>query len=105
MAKIMAFSRKSGDTTQGEHRLAWIALTLTPTAAVSLGLVLAVASGSLASSNKGWPAYGGSPESIRYSALDQIDRANVRQLQVAWTYDSKETGGLQTNPIVVEGLL
>jgi glucose dehydrogenase len=25
----------------------------------------------------------------------------VKQLQVAWTYDSGETGGLQTNPIVV----
>jgi quinoprotein glucose dehydrogenase len=57
------------------------------------------------SSGVGWPAYGGGPESIRYSALDQVNRGNVRQLQVAWTYDSKETGGLQTNPIVVDGVL
>ena len=54
---------------------------------------------------RGWPAYGGGKESIRYSGLDQINRQNVRQLEVAWTYDTKEEGGLQTNPIVVDGLL
>ena len=53
----------------------------------------------------GWPAYGGGPEQIRYSSLAQINRTNVRQLQVAWTYDSTETGGLQTNPIVAGGVL
>jgi len=54
---------------------------------------------------EGWPAYGGGPEQIRYSSLALINRANVGQLQVAWTYDSGETGGLQTNPIVAGGVL
>ena len=54
---------------------------------------------------RGWPVYGGGPEQIRYSSLDQVNRSNVRQLQVAWTYDAKEEGGLQTNPIVVDGVL
>lgn len=54
---------------------------------------------------RGWPAYGGGPEQIRYSALAQINRANVKGLVVAWTYDSGETGGLQTNPIMVDGVL
>jgi glucose dehydrogenase len=53
----------------------------------------------------GWPAYGGGPDQIRYSSLAQVTRANVAQLRVAWTYDTGETGGLQTNPIVVGGLL
>jgi quinoprotein glucose dehydrogenase len=53
----------------------------------------------------GWPSYGGGPEQIRYSSLSQINRSNVGQLAVAWTYDSRETGGLQTNPIVVDGVL
>jgi quinoprotein glucose dehydrogenase len=53
----------------------------------------------------GWPAYGGGPESTRYSPLDQINRQNVRRLEVAWTYDSGEEGGLQSNPIVVDGVL
>ncbi len=54
---------------------------------------------------RGWPVYGGGPDQIRYSALDQITRSNVSQLEVAWTYDSKETGGLQTNPIIVDGVM
>ena len=54
---------------------------------------------------RGWPVYGGSSDQIRYSVLDQIDRTNVKTLQVAWTYDSGETGGLQSNPIIVDGVL
>lgn len=57
------------------------------------------------SPSQGWPAYGGGPEQIRYSTLSQINRSNVAQLEVAWTYDSGETGGLQTNPIIVEGVI
>jgi quinoprotein glucose dehydrogenase len=52
-----------------------------------------------------WSAYGGTVDQIRYSSLSQIDRGNVKQLQVAWTYDSGEPGGLQTQPIVVDGVL
>lgn len=53
----------------------------------------------------GWAAYGGGPEQIRYSSLRQINRSNVGQLAVAWSYDTRETGGLQTQPIVVDGVL
>lgn len=35
-----------------------------------------------------WAAYGGGPEQLRYSSLRQINRDNVKQLQVAWTYES-----------------
>jgi quinoprotein glucose dehydrogenase len=52
-----------------------------------------------------WPVYGGSPESIHYSKLSQINRTNVATLKVAWTYDSGERGGLQTSPIIVKGVL
>jgi glucose dehydrogenase len=33
-----------------------------------------------------WPDYGGSPDSMQYSALTQIDRANVGRLQRAWFF-------------------
>ena len=52
-----------------------------------------------------WPVYGGQPEQTRYSPLQQINRSNVGQLRVAWTFDSSEEGGLQTQPIVVDGVL
>ena len=54
---------------------------------------------------RGWSAYGGGPEQMRYSGLTQINRANVAQLERVWTYDSGESGGLQTQPIVADGVL
>jgi glucose dehydrogenase len=56
-------------------------------------------------SDQDWPVYGGTAENNRYSPLKQINRANVKQLAVAWTFDTEETGGLQTSPIVVDGVL
>ena len=61
-----------------------------------------------AATNAAAPAvwgYGGGPQQIRYSSLTQITKANVGQLQVAWTYDTGDTGAMQTQPIVVGGVL
>ncbi len=55
--------------------------------------------------NRDWPVYGGALEGGHYSPLAQINKSNVKQLQVAWTFDTEETGGLQTSPIVVNGFL
>ncbi len=57
---------------------------------------------------RGWEAYGGGPENLRYSTLDQINRGNVAQLAVAWTYDTGDVfdgSEMQCNPIVVDGVL
>ena len=40
----------------------------------------------------GWPNYGNDAGGTRYSAARQIDRSNVAQLQVAWTY---RTGAME----------
>jgi glucose dehydrogenase len=37
-----------------------------------------------------WRYYGGDPAGARYSALSQINRSNVSQLKVAWTYHTGE---------------
>src|SRR4051812_10729843 len=55
--------------------------------------------------SRDWPVYGGSPEYQHYSPLAQINRSNAKQLQVAWTYDTGEEGGLQTSPLEVGGVL
>ena len=52
-----------------------------------------------------WPVYGGTPENNHYSSLAQINRRNVKKLRVAWAFDTGETGGLQTSPIIVNGVL
>jgi quinoprotein glucose dehydrogenase len=52
-----------------------------------------------------WPVFGGPAENNHYSPLVQINRTNVKQLTVAWSFDSHEEGGLQTSPIVADGIL
>jgi quinoprotein glucose dehydrogenase len=52
-----------------------------------------------------WPVYGGTTQNDHYSPLKQIHRKNVKRLHVAWRYDTGESGGLQTSPIVVHGVL
>ena len=52
-----------------------------------------------------WPIYGGNSDATHYSPLKQINRTNVKQLEMAWSYDTGETGGLQTSPIEIGGVL
>ena len=52
-----------------------------------------------------WPVWGGRPQNDHYSKLAQINRTNVKRLATAWTFDTGEPGGLQTSPIVVQGVL
>lgn len=70
-----------------------------------LAMVVTVSLAPGAAPSRDWPAYGGTVEQTRYSDLRHITRANVHQLDVAWTHDTGETGGLQTQPIVVDGVL
>src|SRR5262245_10611182 len=56
----------------------------------------------------GWRAYGGGPENNHFSGLQQINRENVNQLVVAWTYDTGDVfdgSEMQCNPIVINGVL
>ena len=59
-----------------------------------------------------WPAYGRDAGGSRYSPLDQINRSNVKQLRVAWTYHTGEDPGrsvvgekaaFEATPILVDG--
>nr|WP_229208405.1 pyrroloquinoline quinone-dependent dehydrogenase [Dyadobacter psychrophilus] len=59
-----------------------------------------------------WPAYGGNSGGSRYSALTQINKDNVKNLQPAWSYDTGENkdqqqrgGDMQCQPIVINGIM
>lgn len=57
-------------------------------------LAMAILAGQTAAQSAaeaGWPTYGSDPGGTRYSPARQIDRGNVAQLKVAWTY---RTGAL-----------
>jgi quinoprotein glucose dehydrogenase len=52
-----------------------------------------------------WREYLGGPDRSHYSPLKQINSTNVSQLQVAWTYRTGDSGQMQCNPIIVNGVL
>lgn len=57
-----------------------------------------------------WPGYLGGPSTNQYSPLDQINRTNVAQLQLAWTYrsgdvDPENRSQIQCNPLIIDGVL
>ncbi|MES3018412.1 MAG: pyrroloquinoline quinone-dependent dehydrogenase [Bacteroidota bacterium] len=52
-----------------------------------------------------WPAYLGGSDMNHYSSLDQINRSNVNKLEVAWKYNTLDSGVFQCNPIIIKGVL
>jgi quinoprotein glucose dehydrogenase len=52
-----------------------------------------------------WDQYLGGADSSQFSSLQQISRANVGQLSVAWTYPTGERGAYRFNPLVVDGVM
>jgi quinoprotein glucose dehydrogenase len=81
----------NGHPARNEARLVWFLLALTAVwwpCLASVGYAQSTA-------DSGWPHYGNDPGGTRYSALQQINRTNVSQLQVAWTY---RTGALPQDP-------
>ena len=71
------------------------------------GLLIAMAAASAADIRNfsTWTEYEGGADSSQYSSLKQINKNNVKQLQVAWTYQTGERGNYIFNPIVVDGVM
>jgi quinoprotein glucose dehydrogenase len=55
--------------------------------------------------HKNWADYGGGPDSSHFVALNQIDKSNVRQLEVAWVYPTGDNQAYMFNPIVVDNVM
>src|SRR6185437_13236825 len=79
------------------------------TALICLSVSLALAA------NKGeWPNYGNDPGGQRFSPLTAINRSNVKELKVAWTYrtgdaytpkDGSKPTQFEATPLYVDGTL
>ncbi len=99
-------------------RLIFTSVVLSAAAVLALG-VLAVrdSNGLIAPQGgvvAGWAHYGGDAGGSRYSPLDQINRGNVRRLEIAWTYRTGDVSdgskyerktSFETTPILFEGTL
>ena len=93
---------------RGSRRRASAAAAATWAAALALtclagaGPGLAQAPGS--ESPNDWPQYHRTSNGWRYSPLDQINKANVGKLKVAWMAQGGDiTSGIQETPMVVDG--
>ena len=97
--------------TQGP-RVAWVATVAA--VALTLGACIAPPRSARAAehgaeaaqqTSDGWLSYGGQPSQDHYSSLSQINRDNVKKLKIAWTFDTRETGSLETTPVIVGRVL
>ncbi len=52
-----------------------------------------------------WLTYGGTYDEQRHSLLTSIDADNVADLGVAWTYDLATARGVESTPIVIDGVM
>jgi len=84
----------------------WCAAALV--ALVPLGLRAQVTTQRLAaaaSEPQNWFMYSGNYFSTRYSPLNQITPANVKDLKLQWVYQAPVAGTWQTTPLVVDGVM
>ncbi len=58
-----------------------------------------------ASKTPDWPSYGLDYAETRFSRLSQIDRQNVKDLGLVWSYDLESTRGVESTPLVVDGVM
>ncbi len=79
---------------------------------IAVACLLAVAHSAVGQSPRSvdWPGVGNDPGCMRYSALDQINRQNVKRLKPAWTYHTRELEGrrgktIECTPLVIEGVM
>jgi glucose dehydrogenase len=55
--------------------------------------------------NIDWPSFGGDYTNQRFSHDSQITKDNVKNLSLAWQYDSGVKASFQATPIVVDGIM
>ena len=52
-----------------------------------------------------WNDYGGTPDNARHFTSNQINRSNLDQLRVAWTYATNDNISYVFNPIIVDNMM
>ena len=52
-----------------------------------------------------WSSYLGGPGRNHFVTLDRFTPENVHRLEVAWTYATADSGQMQTNPLIIDGVL
>ncbi|MCK9275262.1 MAG: PQQ-dependent dehydrogenase, methanol/ethanol family [Syntrophales bacterium] len=64
-----------------------------------------IAAGSAQDDGSNWLLYGGSYKAWRYSLLDEINKNNVKDLELVWTLATGMHDAFEASPIVVDGVM
>lgn len=86
------------------NRKFWIVLAVIGLVAAMLGAAYLFLSADRAKDGD-WPLHGRTEDGQRFSPLDQIDKASVKRLGLAWSYDLGTEAGQEATPIMVDGIL
>ncbi|MGV3467895.1 pyrroloquinoline quinone-dependent dehydrogenase [Limnobacter sp.] len=78
-------------------------MTLHQAFAAAFSLVVCTAT--FASSDTEWPLFGGNWDHQRHTLSKQITPDNIRQLDLAWEFDTGVSSSFQATPIVVNGIM
>ncbi|MEK9817109.1 MAG: PQQ-binding-like beta-propeller repeat protein, partial [Limnobacter sp.] len=78
-------------------------MTLHQAFAAAFSLVVCTAT--FASSDTEWPVFGGNWDHQRHTLSKQITPDNIRQLDLAWEFDTGVLSSFQATPIVVNGIM
>jgi quinoprotein glucose dehydrogenase len=70
-----------------------------------VALVFLLAAAALGQDHSTWRDYSGGPDSAQYSALKQINRANVNRLEIAWVYPTGDDRKYAFNPLIADGMI
>ncbi len=107
-AQASGLGAPTSPSASGRRRAAASAIHLHPVAGIALLLaVLPVLASSAAGQDQDaiveWPSFGNGPDNTKYSALDQIDKSNFHELEVAWEWESSSTAVAEAHPAVKPG--
>ena len=58
-----------------------------------------------ASKTPDWPSYGLDYAETRHSKLNQISTSNVKELGLVWSYNLESKRGVESTPLVVDGIM
>src|SRR5580692_6982294 len=103
MAQVSLNSRDTSNVIQPS-----VVRTLLLTLSIVLAATLSLAQ--QGAKNGEWPFYGGDSGTTKYSSLDQINAANVKDLKIAWQWRAENFGKFpdhnwEVTPLMVGGVL
>ena len=92
---------------RGRHLATCAAIAIAATLTVAPGFAIDPSRIEAAEQNPAdWLTYHGGYKSYHYSALDQINAENVKNLKVAWMHlPGRSTRGLQSTPLAADGVV